>query len=245
VACGVRRCSWRRRISKDGVHGARCGARSSRGRRRGEHGRGRGRPSSPKPAIFDSRAPPSSPPRRRLLLPCAGEADCHGSTPAPPSLLSLAAMAGQRRPSAPSLPLRPHSPLLPAPHPLDGHGARCVGGARPQAWVRPTSPSLAATAPPGRACCPVAGRRQLLCPGSRAGSSWLASLLRAEPSLLNELAKGPSRARLGSSTHRAAPSRAEPGSARLVSSPTHNCQDATGCDCIMVCAREPTPSLPP
>ena len=144
---GEARGSWR--AACGGAHGG--GVRSSRGRRRGEHGRGRGRPSSPKPAIFDSRAPPSSPPRRRLLLPCAGEADCHGSTPAPPSLLSLAAMAGQRRPSAPSLPLRPHSPLLPAPHPLDGHGARCVGGARPQAWVRPTSPSLAATAPPGHA----------------------------------------------------------------------------------------------
>ena len=219
------------------MHSARCGARSSRGRRRGEHGRGRGRPSSPKPAIFDSRAPPSSPPRRRLLLPCAGEADCHGSTPAPPSLLSLAAMAGQRRPSAPSLPLRPHSPLLPAPHRLESrrpwamalaawaeHGRRRGCVLPPPPSPPPLRPAMrrCSSAARRRACCPVAGRRQLLCPGSRAGSSWLASLLRAEPSLLNELAKGPSRARLGSSTHRAAPSRAEPGSARLVSSPNVN-----------------------
>jgi hypothetical protein len=51
-------------------------------------------------------------------------------------------------------------------------------------------------------------------------ASRLASLYRAEPSLITELVRQPSRAWLSSLFYRAAPSRAEPGSARLVSSPS-------------------------
>ena len=219
AARGVRRCSWRRRISKDGVHGARCGARSSRGRADG----GVGSTAAGVGGLLPQSRPSSIRGRRRLLLPAAVFSS--------PARAKPTATGPRRRPPpfSPSLPWRVNAgpppppslsaltllsfllPILSTAMALAAwaeHGRRRGCVLPPPPSPPPLRPAMrrCSSAARRRACCPVAGRRQLLCPGSRAGSSGLASLLRAEPSLLNELAKGPSRTE---------PSRAWLGSARF------------------------------
>ena len=108
AARGVRRCSWRRRISKDGVHGARCGARSSRGRADG----GVGSTAAGVGGLLPQSRPSSIRGRRRLLLPAAVFSS--------PARAKPTAMGPRRRP-LPSLPRCPGGstpalrPLPPSP----------------------------------------------------------------------------------------------------------------------------------